>query len=412
LFNWYFIFTQVPYTKLDIEGKPLWIRDARGNRVMEYINRLGAETDYVPCYDIAGNLLFQHSMDGGDRWLLVDAAGKPFYAWDANDRAIEDGSLVLENRRFHTVYDALHRPREQYLSIDDLPSQLIEQFVYGDTPELFANRPPGEIPEAQERNLRGQVYQHYDASGLITNQRFDFKGNLLEVTRQLTQTYAASVINWAVETLSDEVLIFTQRTEYDALYRLIEARGRENYHATEATDQFEATPFPFPTADLALRNYRQFYTYDAVGNIEQMRHVADRGSWTRNYEYAEENNRLIRTTTNNPSKTVEYRYDTHGSMLNLNRTPDEYRLRWDYRDMVHSANLGGGGQVFYNYDAGKQRSRKRIERQGNTVEERLYLGGMELYRRWLGDNLVEEIETHHLFVDEQRVLMVEDVLVA
>jgi RHS repeat-associated protein len=78
--------------------------------------------------------------------------------------------------------------------------------------------------------------------------------------------------------------------------------------------------------------------------------------------------------------------------------------------MVHRVNLGGGGQAFYNYDAGKQRTRKRIEHQGNTVEERLYLGGMELYRRWLGNNLVEEIETHHLFVDEQRVLMVEDVL--
>ena len=33
--------------------------------------------DAVPCYDIAGNLLFQHSMDAGDRWMLMDAAGQP-----------------------------------------------------------------------------------------------------------------------------------------------------------------------------------------------------------------------------------------------------------------------------------------------------------------------------------------------
>ena len=47
-----------------------------------------------------------------------------------------------------------------------------------------------------------------------------------------------------------------------------------------------------------------------------------------------------------------------------------------------------------------------------VVEERLYLGGMERYRRWVGNNPdpVEEIETHHLFDGEQRVLMVEDVL--
>jgi len=69
------------FTKLDAEGKPLWIRDARGNLVMQYVrsrrptpvsNTQEPET-YVPAYDIAGNLLFQHSMDAGDRWMLNDA---------------------------------------------------------------------------------------------------------------------------------------------------------------------------------------------------------------------------------------------------------------------------------------------------------------------------------------------------
>ena len=49
--------------------------------------------------------------------------------------------------------------------------------------------------------------------------------------------------------------------------------------------------------------------------------------------------------------------------------------------MIRNVNLGGGGQAWYNYDAGKQRTRKRIERNGSTIEERLYLGGMEYYRR-------------------------------
>jgi RHS repeat-associated protein len=106
---------------------------------------------------------------------------------------------------------------------------------------------------------------------------------------------------------------------------------------------------------------------------------------------------------------VDVRYDSHGSMLNLANTPEAYGLRWDYRDMIHTANLGGGGMAYYSYDAGKQRSRKRIEHNGNRVEERLYLGGMEVYRRWLNGSLVEEIETHHLFAGEQRLLIVEDV---
>lgn len=61
------------FSKLDAEGKPLWIRDTRGNLVMQYIAppKANNATDNsmplnsVPCYDIAGNLLFQHSMTDG-----------------------------------------------------------------------------------------------------------------------------------------------------------------------------------------------------------------------------------------------------------------------------------------------------------------------------------------------------------
>lgn len=61
------------HTKLDVEGKPLWVRDARGNLVMQYLHPPKPDSDLsddippasVPTYDIAGNLLFQHSMDAG-----------------------------------------------------------------------------------------------------------------------------------------------------------------------------------------------------------------------------------------------------------------------------------------------------------------------------------------------------------
>src|SRR5690606_7378369 len=144
---------------------------------------------------------------------------------------------------------------------------------------------------------------------------------------------------------------------------------REQYSATGATPQrsLRTPEITFPiessTDPNALRNYTQRFTYDSVGNIRQIRHVTGRatGSWTRNYEYANDSNRLLVTSTNNPLETVEYEYDTHGSMLNLNRTPDRYDLRWDYRDMIAHLDLEGGGQAWYNYDSSKQRTRKRIE---------------------------------------------------
>ena len=538
----------VTYSKLDAEGKPLWIEDARGNRVMDYTTPPGAERAFTPCYDIAGNLLFQHSMDGGDRWLVADATGQPFYAWDRNERVGDDGVLALEERLLHTTYDPLRRPLEQRLRLNGGEALVVERLIYGEG-----------HPEAQARNLRGQLWQHFGPSGLDTNERFDFKGNRLEASRRLSARVEASVLDWNREALAEER--FVQRTEvdamnrmtrlenwhraerpdrpaalyrpsynergalqaetltvrgetqqaivaitydakgqklsisygnrtrteysydpetfrltrlltrrggggevfqdlrysydavgnithiqdeaqqtiyfrnqrlepnasysYDALHRLIEATGREHLglgsdgqpQPPRAPDQFNGFPAdqPHPHDGRAMGRYRERYHYDAVGNILEMAHQGSdpaHPGWTRHYAYAPDSNRLLRTWYGSrESEAVRYGYDTHGSLLNLANTPEEYGLNWDGRDMIHRVNLGGGGQVFYSYDSEKQRRRKHIQHQGNRVEERLYLDGMELYRRWVGGELREEIESHHLFAVDQRLLLVDDVLV-
>lgn len=574
----------VTFTKLDAEGKPLWIRDARGNLVMQYVRRLPPPApqsinqvepaEYTPAYDIAGNLLYQHSMDAGDRWMINDAAGKPLLSWDYNERMDETGTPVPEHRIFFTRYDRLHRPKEHLLTINENTPQLIERFVYGE--------PPVDDNEAGERarqlNLRGQLREHYDSSGRMVHVRYDFKGHLLEKQRTLASAYQEPVIDWspgsstaalepethahiteydalnrmtrqfnwhqvmpdsrvavyephynargllhaedliirAVKTTTGytegaetqrvhaiaaiqynakgqkermrlgngtttrytydpqtfrllellttrpgydpppnyrsnlrdnrvlQQLLYTydavgniteiydeaykpvyfsnavihpqSKYTYDALYHLIEATGRENSLAAGPPNQIQndVDHIGFPNTDPnALRLYTQRYRYDRAGNIERMRHMAGpAGSWTRNYAYAEDSNRLLRTWIGNDvANAVVYNYDTHGSMLNLNRIPDEYRLWWDYNDMIHVANLGGGGFAYYNYESGKERTRKVIASERGVKQwERLYLGGMEIYRGYMDDVIVDEIETHHLFAGGQRVLIVEDIL--
>src|SRR4030095_2799019 len=102
------------FTRLDAEGRVLWIRDARGNLVMQYVRRDPADpAAYTPCYDIAGSLLHQHSADAGDRWMLADATGQPMLVWDHNT---VDGAASA--RVFHTEYDALRRPAAHWLTLD------------------------------------------------------------------------------------------------------------------------------------------------------------------------------------------------------------------------------------------------------------------------------------------------------
>ena len=126
------------FTKLDAEGKPLWIKDARGNLVMQYVfpyalNNRTEPQHYAPCYDIAGNLLFQHSMDAGDRWMINDAAGKPFYSWDVNERQLPDNSFITEQRIYYAEYDGLHRPTAIWLTANNDAPALIDKTIYGES---------------------------------------------------------------------------------------------------------------------------------------------------------------------------------------------------------------------------------------------------------------------------------------
>ena len=603
------------FTKLDAEGKPLWIRDARGNLVMQYINppvpnnqASDPATGFVPCYDTAGNLLFQHSMDAGDRWMLMDAAGKPMLAWDFNkwqDQNSEDQDV--ENRLYLTDYDALHRPVAAWLRINDGNKQMIERFEYLDTRNADGTL-NAQLAANQTANLIGQLVRHYDPSGRIDTVRRDFKGNATEVRRHLNNTPAVSLIDWkgsdpavkleaeaetfvhitefdalnrmttlynwhrditfrsdgtqqatpghtnrvaiyvpaynargslqseklylrAIKTTdvngkigfdvntnlnlatdaiknviynakgqkenltlgNESVTTYTydsqtfrlinlhtrrgrvetcgagtssafvdghivqdlhytydpvgniteirdpafkdvffqnqrvepiNRYEYDALYRLVKASGRENGAVSGAPTNIEPGPlanlFACVAAD-AFRNYGQTFHYDRVGNIEQVGHQAGNGSWARDYAYAFDDpaqpasNRLWQTSEG--VQAITYHYDTHGNMLNLANVAAAQYMRWDYRDMIGGIDLGGGGTAFYQYDANKQRTRKRIENQNGLggYWERIYLGGYELYRRYNGASPttpIEEIESHHLFEGEQRVLLVDDVITA
>jgi len=627
----------VTFTRLDAEGKPLWIRDARDNLVMQYVRppkptRAAAEADplqperlpagSVPCYDIAGNLLHQHSMDAGDRWMLMDPAGQPLLAWDFNERQQDGGAWLQEHRLYVTDYDALRRPTAMWMRVWQRPR-----------PEAPPLPPPPFMPQPRvmlERfeyqdglaedteNLNGQRVRHFDTSGLVLTVRRSFTGHVEEVRRQLVSDPRVAWVDWQAEPVADDARLedatYIQITEHDALGRMallynwhrditygpglarqntpgrtnrvavyeprynergalmserlhvrasktVDARGRVGFTTDAArskpaieaisynargqktrvalgngtvthyrydpqnfrliglytrrrptftsdsgehpprsaaadtdnpppfcgvqnlrytydpagnithirddaqptiwfnnqqvpphcdyrydgldrlveasgreSDQHAGSP-PVPEgrwpnkavpSDDMLRRYTQRYLYDSVGNFVRMEHQAGTGSWTRRYQTALDSNRLLRTWEGDDqwdagTQKTEYGHDPHGSMLNLKPAGEAFNLHWDQRDMIRHIRLGTGHDAWYQYDSGKQRTRKHITRiprpndpDRTILEERIYLGGYELYRRHTGDpeDPIEEIESHHLFEGEQRVLLVDDVILA
>lgn len=160
-------------TSLDAESKPLAIFDALGRHVMEFCLREpvdGGGFRYVAGYDIAGSPLYRNSMDGGERRMLNNIFGNPLRVWDAR------GST------FRMRYDALHRPTHRFVLTVGSNEVLLERSIYGE-----------KHPEAN-RNLKGMLYRHYDEAGVTSHERYDFKGNIQESTRQFARLEPATQI--------------------------------------------------------------------------------------------------------------------------------------------------------------------------------------------------------------------------
>jgi RHS repeat-associated protein len=209
--------------------------------------------------------------------------------------------------------------------------------------------------------------------------------------------------------------------KYDALYRLIEACGREHIgQASEPQTTWHDSNrinLAHPNDGQAMRNYFEFYEYDEVGTILKFDHKAHSGNWIRAYEYDEpslielekNSNRLSRTVVHpngNHPISEPYTHDPHGNITLMPHLPE---MVWDFKDQLQMVDKGGGCMAYYVYDAGGQRVRKVIEQNGTRQKERFYIGGFEVYRKYNGiESTVKlERETLHVMDAQQRIALVE-----
>jgi RHS repeat-associated protein len=169
---------------------------------------------------------------------------------------------------------------------------------------------------------------------------------------------------------------------YDAIYQLTTAQGREHPGQQPGAADADLLVLDHPNDLATLRRYQETYAYDAVGNLEQVSHQplgTGPSGWTRVYHYATDSNRLLGTSLPGDAPGVfsaAYTYDAAGNMITM---PHLAQLGWDHEQRFVLADRGGGGEVYFAYDASGQRVRKAYDH-GGFVEERIYLDGYELYR--------------------------------
>ena len=457
---------------------------------------------------------YTDSPDGGWRRMLQNVLGNMVLAWD------ERGHV------FRSEYDDLQRPIKKWVTPAGSTEFLNTENIYGES-------------QGSVKNLKGQLYQQKDQSGILTFEEYDFKGNLIKNKRELATIYNADLdwsgtVNLESESFINEIsfdalnrpilsvkadgteeylsynkaslliaksikvrgtglvedvitdikynsrgqrtdifyanasksryeynaatfrlerLLTTRNTgadilqdlnytfdavgniveqvddaqqthyfqnsvvepkskyEYDALYRLKKATGREHAgqgQSTEADIDIKA-PVPHANQSDAVINYTETYVYDEIGNIEKLVHTALNNNWTRGYAYDSSSNYLLKTSM--PGDTIAdpltyssvYTYDVHGNMKSMPHLND---MIWNANDKLTEVDLGSAGTVHYRYDSEGNRVRKVIEN-GSVKKERIYIDGVEIWREYRSGVIQKERETLSISDDSKVFLRVE-----
>lgn len=229
---------------------------------------------------------------------------------------------------------------------------------------------PLTTPEARKANLHQDLAYDYDLSG--------------NTVRQRDRTPDSGIRN---ATLGRHAL--DRVFDYDALYRLVAATGREVDAPPDQPTDLPFDPRPRATDVTKARAYRERYRYDDVGNLQELHHTAiDRRvgiSFVRTYEHRPGTNQLVRVSS--AETTFDYGVDPCGNVIaeHLAR-----HFEWDHanrmrvcRTQTTARDGGGEGRLAepsvytqYLYDAGGMRIKKVTRRQGGAVAVTEYVDGL------------------------------------
>ena len=351
------------------------------------------------------------------------------FATEYRDELDWSSAVPLEPEVFASTqrYDALGRDRERQLPDGTLlrPTYNAANYVERIDAQLNGSATTTSFVTGAEYNPRGQWTVLEYANGLTVSATHDpltFRLRRLRTVRagdhallqDLSYHYDPAGNITAINDGAQQTIFFDNQVVtpentyvYDAVYRLVEATGREHVGtggSSETTwNDSGRTGLAHPSDGGAMRRYTERYEYDAAGNILRLRHLAGaQGTWNRGYEYGEpsltepssHSNRLTRTVVGNGAGEP-YQYDAHGNIITM---PHVVGYGWDFADRLKQSDLGVGNVVHYVYNAAGERIRKVVEKDGVVTAQRFYLGSLEIFRRQAPAGTIA-LERHTVLVE-------------
>ncbi|KAL7898927.1 hypothetical protein HDV63DRAFT_411354 [Trichoderma sp. SZMC 28014] len=279
------ITTQIQY---DVAGRLARSIDAKG-RLVETVTA-----------DLLGRELLREGMDTGLTVSFFDCMDRPVIA--------VDGRHWMQR----TVYDGIGRKTAIWISQDGESEVLAQTIVYGER-----------VDNANSLNLRGKAIEIRDQSGIQQNKAFDFKGNCVESSTQLTIDYK-TVIDWKTSPKL-EMQVHTRRDVYDPMDKVIEsedAEGGVTRHGYGISGHLQTVSWKSnKQGDNNWEHYQSNIVYAADGQVKQILYG---NGVLATFQYdpvtrAMTRKTLIRRSDKRAMEDIKYSYDV---MLRLTRTSD------------------------------------------------------------------------------------------
>ena len=267
-------------------------------------------------------------------------------------------------------------------------------------------------------------YTYHPSGGLLQDFAYDYDlvGNILQITERVpgcgvrnnpdTLRYQASDPALASALVVGDALV--REFQYDPLYRLTRATGRESINIANprpwqdlAREGFNSGHHGTPNQDNApnlTRVYWETYRYDPAGNMLELSHS---NGWTRRFgmagftprtwndkvvdflqnhdlqDWGVGGNRLTHFG-NDENQSETHLYDVNG---NLEQEFANRYFAWDHADrLVGFADRAGGDstkEACYLYDAGGMRVKKLV-RKASQVETTIYIDDIFEHHRQSG----------------------------
>ena len=376
-------------------------------------------------YDFKGNLTAM------SRRFLVDHATEPDWA--------AEPTVDAETFRVTTRYDALNRVLEKVIGRSTAPGVYRQEIDYHGVNLVAAIR-VATPDEALRTYVGGMTYneQGQRLSARLGNGvtlAYVYEPDTLRLSRVESRrdddgpvqslSYTYDPIGNIVAIRDDaQPAVFNHNAvvdpmatfQYDPIYRLVAATGREHEAAVACGHRIAGAAPPYrdlqPVSNgHALVNYQEEYRYDRAGNLDRIVHANGLAQgWTRMQATHAEGNRLLDSDSGCPGEdTFRFDHDPDGHLLTMPHLP---RLTWSAFGRLRAATLSGStsgvsDRAVYGYAFDGTRMRKTLERAGRVVQERLYLGAFEIFRESVDGVRTLARETFHVLDANRRVAQID-----